>query len=431
MEVKWFKKMDNFFQKIKLIFSDSIIRNRIIFTILALIFFRFLSSIPISGVDKNALAGFFSGNEFLELLNLFSGGGLSRLSIVMLGIAPYITASIIMQLMTIMFPSIKKMYQEEGGAGRMKFASWTRLLTIPLALIQAFSFMKILETQNLLISSTPFDFLVNMIIVTAGSVLLMWVGELITEKGIGNGSSMIIFAGIVAGLPATFSRLFYSYNPSEIPVYIAFAVVAVVVIFAVVVITEAERPIPITYAKQVRGSTTFGGSSTYLPIRINQSGVMPIIFASSLLLFPQVILGFLSKSSIAIVQTISSLINNFLTDSLFYGIAYFLLVFIFTYFYTAITFDPDNISENLQKNGAFISGVRPGKPTSEYISKIITKLTLFGALFLGVVAVLPLVLRALTGITAISVGGTGLLIVVSVVIDLIKKVESQVSIREY
>ncbi len=423
--------MSNFFQKAKLVFSDSILRGRIIFTLLALVFFRFLASIPISGVDKTALSNFFNGNEFLELLNLFSGGGLSQLSIVMLGIAPYITASIIMQLMTLMFPNIKKMYQEEGEAGRMKFASWTRLLTVPLALIQSFSFMKILENQNLLSSATAFDFLVNMIIVTAGSVLLMWIGELITEKGIGNGSSMIIFAGIVAGLPATFSRLLYSYNPSDIPLYMVFAVVSIIVIFAVVVITEAERPIPVTYAKQVRGGRTVGGSSTYLPLRINQSGVMPIIFASSLLLFPRIILGFLTQSSVVLVQKISTIINNLLSDGLFYGVAYFILVFVFTYFYTAITFDPDNISENLQKNGAFISGIRPGQSTSEYISKIVTKITLFGALFLGIIAILPLVLRSLTGITAISVGGTALLIVVSVVIDLIKKIDSQISIREY
>jgi preprotein translocase subunit SecY len=423
--------MNSISYKLKLVLLDKVLRNRIIFTLLALVFFRFLASIPISGIDKTALANFFNNNEFIGLLNIFSGGGLSSLSIIMLGIGPYITASIIMQLMTIMFPSLKRMYQEDGEAGRLKFSAWTRLLTVPLAIIQAFSFLKILESQSVLSSFSGFDILLNIIIVTAGSILLMWIGELITEYGIGNGSSIIIFAGIVASLPATVSRVLYSYNPADIPLYIVFAVVALIVIFAVVVITEAERPIPITYAKQVRGGKVYGGSSTYLPLRLNQAGVIPIIFASSLLLFPQIILRFVSNSSVEVLRTIADFLSGLLANNWFYSIAYFVLVFIFTYFYTAITFDPDNISENLQKNGAFIPGVRPGKPTSEHISKIITKLTLVGALFLGLIAVLPLVLRGLTGITAISVGGTALLIVVSVVIDLIKKIDSQVSIREY
>lgn len=410
---------------------DKVLRNRIIFTLLALAFFRFLASVPISGIDKVALTNFFTNNEFLGLLNIFSGGGLSQLSIVMLGIAPYITASIIMQLMTIMFPNLKKMYQEEGDTGRLKFSQYTRMLTVPLAVVQSFSFMKILQSQNVLSSFSSFDTMVNIIIVTAGSVFLMWIGELITEYGIGNGSSLIIFAGIVSGIPATLSRLLYSYNPADLPLYIVFAVVSIIVIFAVVIITEAERPIPITYAKQVRGNKVYGGSTTYLPLRLNQAGVIPIIFASSLLLFPQIIIRFVEQSSIGLLQSIASFLNILLTNNWFYSIAYFLLVFIFTYFYTAITFDPDNISENLQKNGAFIPGIRPGHPTSDYISNIITKLTLVGALFLGLIAVLPLVLRGLTGITAISVGGTALLIVVSVVIDLIKKIDSQISIREY
>ncbi len=330
-----------------------------------------------------------------------------------------------------MSPRLKEMYQEEGEAGRMKFAQYSRLITVPLALLQSFSFIKLLESQNVIAHLSPLALITNLLVITAGSVLLMWIGELISEYGIGNGMSLIIFSGIVATLPTEISQLAFSFDASQIPVYLAFAAVAAVVIIAVVIITEAERPIPVTYAKQVRGNRVYGGTSTYLPLRINQAGVIPIIFALSILLFPQMILRFLQNSSHAIVKTISSAVLGVLANSWFYAIAYFLLVFIFTYFYTAVTFDPDQISTNLQKNGAFIPGVRPGKSTSEHIARILTRLTLVGALFLGFIAVLPLIMRGVTGITAVSVGGTALLIVVSVVIDLIKRVDAQVSIREY
>lgn len=423
--------MKEFFNKFSLVFSDKILRRRIFFTLFALAIFRVLASIPVPGVDHGRLAQFFTSNEFFGLLNIFSGGGLSQLSIVMLGVGPYITGSIIMQLLTIMSPKLKEMYQEEGEAGRMKFAQYSRIITVPLALLQSFSFIKLLENQSVIAHLTPLALVTNLVVITAGSVLLMWIGELISEYGIGNGMSLIIFSGIVASLPTEISQLAFSFDPSQIPVYLAFAVVAAIVIIAVVVITEAERPIPVTYAKQVRGNRIYGGTSTYLPLRINQAGVIPIIFALSILLFPQMILRFLESSSHAIVKTVSSAILGVLANSWFYAIAYFLLVFIFTYFYTAVTFDPDQISTNLQKNGAFIPGVRPGKPTSEHIARILTRLTLVGALFLGFIAVLPLIMRGVTGITAVSVGGTALLIVVSVVIDLIKRVDAQVSIREY
>jgi preprotein translocase subunit SecY len=259
----------------------------------------------------------------------------------------------------------------------------------------------------------------------------MWIGELITEYGAGNGVSLIIFSGIVARLPTDIGQLIFSFEPSQLPVYLAFFAVAAVVILGVVVVTEAERPIPVTYAKQVRGNRVYGGTSTYLPLRINQAGVIPIIFALSLLLFPQMIVRFLANMTNPIIKTVSTALLNFLANAWFYGLVYFILVFVFTYFYTAVTFDPDQISTNLQKNGAFIPGVRPGTSTSEHISRILTRLTLVGALFLGVIAVLPLVIKGITGITAVSVGGTALLIVVSVVIDLIKKIDAQISIREY
>jgi preprotein translocase subunit SecY len=423
--------MKEFFNKFTLVFQDSVLRKRILFTLLALVLFRALSAVPISGIDTGRLAQFFSNNQFLGLLNIFSGGGLSQLSIVMLGVSPYITGSIIMQLLTIMSPKLKAMYQEDGEAGRRKFAQYGRILTVPLALLQGYSFIKILETQQVIVGLSGIELITNLIVITAGSVLLMWIGELVSEYGIGNGISLIIFAGIVAALPTQIGQLVYAFDPSQIPVYLALIVVAALVIVLVVVITEAERPIPIVQAKQVRGNRVFGGGSSYLPLRINQAGVIPIIFALSILLFPQMILRFLQGISNTTIQSISTTALNLLANSWFYGVSYFFLVFIFTYFYTAVTFDPDQISTNLQKNGSFIPGVRPGKSTSDHISRILTRLTLVGALFLGVIAVLPLIASQVTGITAISVGGTSLLIVVSVVIDLIKKVDAQVSIREY
>lgn len=418
-------------QKIVLIGKDEQLRKRLLFVLGALILFRALAAIPIPGIDVAALAEFFSNNQFLGLLNIFSGGGLSNLSVVMLGVAPYITASIIMQLLTIMSPKLKAMYQEEGDLGKKKFTQYSRMLTVPLALLQAFGFLVLLQRQGIIPGLEIFDLVANVMIVAAGSVLLMWIGELITEFGIGNGVSLIIFAGIVAGLPTTVSQLFFTFDVSQIPLYVGFFVAAALIIGGVVIITEAERPIPITYARRVRGMKVYGGISTYLPIRVNQAGVIPIIFALSILLFPQMILSFLVNVNNAIVTAISSVMLNILSNSYIYAALYFILVFLFTYFYTAVTFDPNTIATNLQKSGAFIPGVRPGKTTSEYIGRILTRLTLVGAVFLGLIAVLPLGMQAVTGITAFAIGGTALLIAVSVVLDLLRRIEAQLSIREY
>lgn len=423
--------MANIVHKIKLVLGDRILRNRILFTLFVLVLFRMMAVIPIPGIDTFRLEQFLSGNDFFGLLNIFSGGGLSNLSIIMLGVSPYITSSIIMQLLTVMFPKLKAMYQEEGDAGRKKFAQYSRLLTVPLALVQGFAFITLLQNQGILAKLGTFDLVTNLIVISTGSLLLMWLGELITEFGVGNGVSLIIFAGIVSVLPGSIGKLLFTFDPAQLPAYIGFLAAALVVIWGVVVITEAERPIPITYAKQVRGNKVYGGVSTYLPLRVNQAGVIPIIFALSILLFPQMIMKFLVNVNVAIVQKISAFILSLLSNQLFYGVAYFLLVFIFTYFYTAITFDPDSISKNLQRSGAFIPGVRPGVSTSGYIAKTLFRLTMVGALFLGVIAVLPLVVKYFTGISAVAIGGTSLLIVVSVVIDLIKKVDAQISAREY
>src|SRR3989338_5316440 len=423
--------MENFWKKMKLIWTDTTLRRRVLFVLFALIVFRVLAAIPIPGIDALELNRFLTNNQFFGILNIFSGGGLSNLSIIMLGVGPYITASIIMQLLTIMVPALKKIYHEEGEAGRKKFTQYSRLLTIPLAAIQGFSLLAILERQNILINLTPFDRIVNLVIVVAGSILIMWLGELISEYGVGNGVSLLIFAGIVASLPSAVGQLLFTFDPSQIPLYLGFIAAGALIIAGVVVVTEAERPIPVTYAKRVRGMKMYGGGSTYLPLRVNQAGVIPIIFALSILLFPQIIGTFLGRFSNVIVAKISAFLVAFSQTSLLYAVFYFILVFLFTYFYTAVTFDPEALATNLQKNGAFIPGIRPGASTSSYISKVLTRITLLGAVFLGVIAVLPLIMQRVTGISTLAIGGTSLLIVVSVVLDLIKKIDAQVSMREY
>jgi preprotein translocase subunit SecY len=423
--------MNNIINKISAVLKDSVLRKRIIITLVLLAVFRFLSIIPVPGIDTTQLSQFFNSNQFLGLLNVFSGGGLSNFSIVMLGVGPYITASIIMQLMTLLSPRLKAMYQEEGQIGRAKFMTYSRLLTVPLSIIQGYAFITLLVRQGIIAQLSPVEMLINISIITAGSIFLMWLGERITEFGIGNGLSLIIFAGIVAALPQAISQLAFSYNPAQIPLYAALVAGMVLVIYAVVTITEAERPIPVTYAKRVRGNKVYGGVSTYLPLRLNQAGVIPIIFALSILLFPQVLFQFLAQLDQPTITRISNYALQLLQNQWFYDITYFVLVFAFTYFYTAVTFDPNQISDNLQKNGAFIPGVRPGQSTATYISKVLTRLTAFGALFLSIIAILPLIVRSFTGIAQLAIGGTALLIVVSVVIDLIKKSESQLSAKEY
>lgn len=422
----------SFWRKIKTAFGDKSIRRRILFVLFILAVFRLLSTIPIPGVDAFRLQGFLQSSQFLGILNIFSGGGLSALSIVMLGIGPYITASIVMQLMTMMSPRLKSMYHEEGEAGKARFSQYSRILTIPLSLIQGFALLKLLDSQGILESMTSFDKAVALIVITAGSMFLLWLGELINEKGIGNGTSIIIFAGIVAALPAQISQFAFTFTKASIPLYLGFALVAVLVILGVVLVTEAERMIPITHAKQARVGGSLGQSSSYLPIKINQAGVMPIIFALSILSLPQLLTPFMTVSNIEIIKKVGDAFTWFTQNAnWWYSIAYFVLVFLFTYFYTAITVEPEAMATNLQKSGAFIPGIRPGTSTTEYLSKIITRVTFLGALFLGVIAVLPFIMQQLSGLQTLAIGGTALLIVVSVVLDILKKVDGQVSMRQY
>lgn len=420
-----------FFKKISIVFTDPVLRNRILFLLGALAVFRFLSAIPISGVDPVRLAAFLQNNQFFGLLSIFSGGGFAALSIVMLGVGPYITASIIMQLATVIFPKVKHMYQEEGEAGRMQFVTWSRLLTVPLSILQGVAFLSLLESQGILVGLSSFEFAVNVFLVAAGSMLLMWIGELITEFGIGNGVSFIIFAGIVASVPAGFAQALFTATAANIPAYLGFIALAIAVIYAVVVVSEAERSIPIAYARASSTAIGRGQASTYLPIRLLQAGVIPIIFALSLLLLPQMLLAGLSAVGVPGMYAATQWYTDFAANPFAYGAVYFLLVVMFTFFYTSITFEPKRVADNLQKTGAFVPGIRPGRETESYIGTVVNRVTLPGALFLGLVAVIPFIVQGITGITAILVGGTALLIAVNVVLDLVRKVDAQVSLREY
>lgn len=423
--------LNAFIRKVTLAFGDSNIRRRIFFLAGALALFRLLASIPIPGVDKSALAAFFAQNQFFGLLNLFSGGGLAQLSIVMLGVGPYITASIIMQLGTIVFPQVKEAYFEEGEAGRAKFIQWSRLLCIPIAVLQSVAFLFLLENQNVIAHLGTVAFVANIAIITAGSLLLMWLGELVTEFGIGNGVSLIIFAGILARVPSSISQAIFASTVANIPAYIAFLALALAMVYAVVVVSDAERSIPVAYARAVRGAALSQGAATYLPIRLLQAGVIPIIFALSLLLLPQMALTALAAFQVSFAAGLSASYSAFLGNPWQYGGVYFVLVVLFTYFYTAVTFEPHRVAENLQKTGAFIPGVRPGRETEEYVGNVVHRVTFPGAVFLGLLAVAPSVIQGITGITTLVLGGTALLIGVQVALDLAQKIDAQVSLREY
>ena len=348
----------------------------------------------------------------------------------MLGVGPYITASIIMQLSTMIFPKMEKLHKEEGEAGRQKFNLWTRWLTLPLALLQSFSMISLLRSQGMMADLNILQYILIISTITAGTVFLMWLGEIITEKGLGNGVSLLIFAGIVSALPTAINNLILTWNPAEILSYLGLIVLSILTIGAIVFITEGQRNIPITFARQTRNGKSMGGGSS-LPLRVNMAGVIPIIFAMSIMLFPSVIANFLSTSSVGWVAKYASVVADLMANQWFYGGAYFLLVVAFTYFYTAVTFNPEKVAENLQRQGGFISGIRPGRPTMEYLNFIVNRITLTGALFLGAVAVLPFIIQGLTGIQTITVGGTGILIVVSVVMETMKQVEGQLVMRDY
>ncbi|GBE16287.1 preprotein translocase subunit SecY [bacterium BMS3Abin15] len=419
------------FEKIIQIFKVKELRNKILFILALLVVFRIAANVPLPGVDTSQLKSFFENNQFFGLLNIFSGGGLSNISIVLLGVGPYITASIIMQLLTMIIPKLEQLYKEEGEAGRQKFNMWTRWITVPLAGMQTFGMISLLSSQGVLGALTSYDMAIIIIVATAGTVFLMWLGELITEKGIGNGVSIIIFAGIVASLPTGATRLIATFDSTKIFIYLLFVAIAIITVAGVVLITEGQRNIPISYAKRIRGMKMYGGTPTHLPLRVNQAGVIPIIFAISIMLFPGMIASFLSQVNNQTMAGMATFVSNIFQNQWFYGIMYFVLVVLFTYFYTAVIFDPNKISDNLQKQGGYIPGIRPGQFTAEYLHKVMNRITLTGSLFLGLIAVLPLIVQGFTGIQALTVGGTSILIVVAVVIETIKQIESQLVMRDY
>jgi preprotein translocase subunit SecY len=407
------------------------LRNSIIFVFLMLVIFRFLAQVPIPGVDAQSLKEFFNSNQVLGLINLFSGGAMENFSVVMLGVGPYITASIIFQLLGMIMPSLEEMQKEESGRQKINF--WTRWITVPLSMIQGYGMLMILKKSSV-------SFLNNMSLmqtisvlftVAAGTILLMWIGELISEKKIGNGTSLIIFAGIISGLPTMAQQLIVSYDSSMLFTIISIVVVAIITVVGVVIINEGQRNIPVQYARQIRGNRVFGGSASTLPLRVNMAGVMPIIFAVSVIMFPTMIAQFFIHAKSSFLVSASNFVINIFNNQLVYGVIYFLLVVGFTYFYTEVVFHPTRIAENLQKQGGFIPGIRPGRHTSEYLANTAHKIIFTGALFLGVIAILPLTIQYFSGLNSLTLGGTSLLIVVSVVIETAKQIQAQLTMREY
>lgn len=419
------------FRKILLLFTVPDLRRKTFFVLGLLAVSRIAAAIPVPGADTMRLKSFLAGNQFFGLLNIFSGGVLENLSIAMLGVGPYITASIIMQLATMIVPRLKEIYQEEGEAGRERFNQYSRLLAVPLAFLQGYGLLVLLIRQQVLPPLDLFGYASNLIIIAAGTMFLLWLGELINEQGIGNGVSLLILAGIVSGFPRSLQQEFFSFRPEQLPAYIGFAVVSLIVIAGVVIVSEGERAIPVSYAKRIRGMRVYGGTSTYLPLRVNQAGVIPIIFAVSIILFPGLVGSFLSGIPHPVAQQISVLLVQLFNNRWLYGTAYFFLVVAFTYFYTAVTFDPQQIADNLQKQGGFILGIRPGKPTADYLIHILSRITVAGAIFLGVIAILPLIVQAVFPVQSFSTGGTALLIVVSVIIETVKQIDAQLAMREY
>ncbi len=418
-------------KKFLLLFTIPELRKKVIFVVGMLVLFRLGAAIPIPSVDAGQLKAFLEGNQFFGLLNIFSGGALDNLSIAMLGVGPYITGSIIMQLLTMIFPRLKEMYQEEGEIGRRRFNQYARYLTVPLALLQSYGLLVILVNQNIIPALSPSGYFTNMIVATAGSMLLMWMGEIISEQGIGNGLSLIIFAGIVSSIPSSIQQALAVYDPAQLPAYIGFFAVSLIVIAAVVFITEGQRNIPVSYARRIRGNRVFGGVQTHLPLRVNQAGVIPIIFAVSVLLFPGMIGNFLIHAENVILHGIAQFLVSLFNNQTFYTIAYFLLVFIFTFFYTFVTLDPQQIADNIQKQGGFILGIRPGRPTAEYLYHIVNRITLVGGLFLACIAVLPFLVTQFLQLSAFTIGGTSLLIAVSVILESKRQIEAQIVMREY
>ena len=418
-------------KKLVQIWSLKELRNKILFVLSMLVVFRVAAHIPIPGINVENLRDFFNSNQVLGLMNIFSGGGMQNFSVVMMGVAPYITSSIIFQLLGMIIPKIEEMMKEEVGRKKINF--YTRIATVPLAILQAYGMVVILRqsAQPIIENLDWFNMSAMLITVTAGTIFLMWLGELITEKKVGNGISLLIFAGIVSRIPSAIQEVIVNFNQEQVINLLVFTLIAVITIAGVVVITEGQRNIPVSYAKRIRGMRMYGGTNTHLPIRVNTAGVIPIIFAISIILFPPMVAQFLLRADSMLIRNFGQSVISLFQNQFFYGITYFLLVFGFTYFYTAVIFHPHQIAENLQKNGGFIPGIRPGEQTAGYLQNTISRITLTGALFLGLIAVMPMLFQGFSGMQSMVIGGTSILIVVSVAIETLKQVESQLTMREY
>lgn len=410
------------------------LRNKILFTLLILVIYRLAAHIPVPGVDPDALNNFFRSNQLLGFLDLFSGGALSNFSVVAMGVYPYITAQIIMQLATGIVPALEKIVKEGGDAGRAQINRYTHLLTIPLAALSGFGQAIVLTQSNppvltrFSLTEYPLETLAIVLTLTAGTIFAVWLGELITEQGIGSGVSIIIFGGIVAGVPSRVGQML-STNPVSL---IFFLTITVITIVGIIFINEGHRRVPVQYGKRVRGTKVYGGQSTYIPLRVNSSGMIPLIFAISILIFPGVIAGYLTASSISWVRDAAYVIvNAFNQNSPVYWITYFLMVIGFTYFYTDVIFRQQNLPEVLQQQGGFIPGIRPGKKTEEYLNGVVQRITLVGALFLGIVAILPFLVQDVAEQNTLLITSTGLLIVVGVVLDTMKQLQAQLVMRHY
>ena len=420
------------------------LRAKIMFTLAMLVIFRLIASIPIPGVDREGLKAFIENNQLLGMLNLFSGSGLTNFSIVALGVYPYITASIIMQLMTPIVPRLNELSME-GQQGRNKISQYTHILTVPLALLQGYGqtllFSRqpgvdgepLIENFGLFDSDTWLSTVAILLTLTAGTMLLVWIGELITEKGIGNGISVIIFGGIVASLPSSVGTLLTGGSiGSNVMGTLLFVIIGLITVVGVVQINEGQRRIPVHHAKRVRSGRVYGGTTTNIPLKVNSAGMIPLIFAVSIMVFPGMIASFLESSNTEWVQNLAGDIRRWLSPNTFiYNVVYFFMVVGFTFFYTMVVFQQQRIPESLQRQGAFIPGVRPGRNTALYLQRVLSRITIVGALFLGVVAILPYFATKITGVNTLQLSATSLLIVVGVAIDTMRQLEAQLMMRNY
>jgi len=426
--------MPSFLQSIQKFFSFPDLRKKFFVVIGLIALSRFIASIPIPGADRSQLANFFSSNTAFSLLNIFSGGGLGNFSIALMGVGPYINSSIIFQLLTYVIPSLEEL-SKEGEFGRKKINQYTRLATIPLALIQGFGTLTFLKNAQLISNWTPWNLIFMLLIATGGTMLMVWIGELISEQGIGNGLSIIITTGIIASFPGSLQKSYELYSVSastqEILQLAGFILLGLVALGIIIFMNEGQRNVPVSYARQVRGNNTYGGVDTHLPIKVNASGVVPIIFAVSMVIFPTIISKFLEQAQSDKVRHIGTLIDSFFANQWYYAAIYFVLVIAFTYFYTFIIFQPKQMAENLQKQGGFIPGIRPGEDTEHFLYNVIQRLTFVGAIFLALIAILPTITQQVTKVQTLSLGGTSLLIVVAVVLEIMRQVRAQIITRTY